>query len=108
VSLSKEVRICDLLETLELERRGWIVVDHWSADLCAVGIALGSDPSLLVYVSTFKKAEGRFDYECQGPGGADPEDYVVTEQGCDADLVQLLTVLCSHLVSGAPPAQSPG
>ena len=35
-------------------------VDHWDADLCAIGFRLKGRPAPLVYVSTWKKGSGRF------------------------------------------------
>jgi hypothetical protein len=41
---------------------------------------------MLAYVSVFKKAEGRFDYECEAPGGPGHQDYLVTSRGRDVGL----------------------
>jgi hypothetical protein len=43
------------------------LVDHWDADLFAVGIADVSDDRRLVYVSTFGKPSGFLAYDCEEP-----------------------------------------
>ena len=67
------------------------LVDHWDADLFAVGIASVKDERRLVYVSTFKKAPGLFAYDCEDP------DSGSLEKGDHADLEELLRVLKRHL-----------
>lgn len=75
MKLVKHESVLALLERLELARRGWIVVDHWDADLCAVGIAHRDDPRRLVYVSTWNRPTGRCYFDCETPTGDDPTDY---------------------------------
>lgn len=103
MSLQKSASIRALVASLDLEGRGWILQDHWGADLRAIGIALGTKPRQLVYISTFGRSEGRFDYECEVPGGSLPEEYVVTASGTDVDFERLMAVLCEHL-SELPPS----
>jgi hypothetical protein len=93
----KDSSIRELLDLLAPERRGWTVVDHWEADLCAIGFASSSVPRRLVYVSTYDKVRGRYDYECEAAAGAAPEDYVTTETGKDVELSSLIVVLERHL-----------
>ena len=94
---TKDPTIVTLLSALNLERRGWIELDHWDADTCAVGIARRSDPRHLVYVSTFNKAADRYDYECETPSGLDAIDYVTNEKGENVTYAELLDVLVRHL-----------
>ena len=93
----KDRRITALLEWLELPARGWIVVDHWDADLCAIGLARADAPRRLVYVSVWRRAVDRFDYECEVPTGPDPTDYRVIATAEDVDLATLVRVLDDHL-----------
>jgi hypothetical protein len=65
VNISKDDSIVTLLERLDLQRRGWTIRDHWDADLCAIGVSSKPYPHRLVYVSTYGKAIGKFDYECE-------------------------------------------
>ncbi|MCB9601487.1 MAG: hypothetical protein H6721_13535 [Sandaracinus sp.] len=93
----KDETIRALLARLELGRRGWHVVDHWDADLQAIGIATERDRRHLVYVSTFSRAPGRFDYECKTPSGPDETDRVATAAGEDVDYETLVKALEAHL-----------
>ncbi|MGI8794689.1 MAG: hypothetical protein ACR2H3_16200 [Acidimicrobiales bacterium] len=97
--LAKAPSIIALLEALDLDRRGWEVVDHWDADECALGIAGRGQPRRLVYVSTFQRGPERYDYECEVPGGPDIEQYEVTIRGEDVCLETLVAVLESHLLA---------
>ena len=74
--MKKDQSIMDLLAALALPELGWTVVapDPWEADLVAIGIGRIDQPRRLVYVSTFKRAPGRFDYECETPIGPDATD----------------------------------
>lgn len=92
--LEKDRSILDLLRRLDLDARGWILVDHWEADLCAVGIAHGGRPDRLVYVSTFPTTSQGFFYECE-VSRADGYDVVATADG--VSFAVLLDVLVGHL-----------
>jgi len=93
---TKDPAIVELLSQLDLASRGWVVVDHWEGDLSAVGIAHAAEPRRLVYISTFGKAEGRFDYECELPGGS-KEDYEVAAMAEDSTFDELLEAIIRHL-----------
>ncbi|RME50659.1 MAG: hypothetical protein D6790_20950 [Caldilineae bacterium] len=93
----KDRSILDLLALIDLASNGWISVDHWDADLCAIGIAKMGDPRRLVYVSTFERLPGRYDYECEVKAGPNAEDYVTVDSGEDVDLERLRQVLRRHL-----------
>ena len=94
--LSKDQSILDLLSRADLRAKGWVTVDYWEADLCAIGIRSIRDTGRLVYVSTFRKPRGLFDYECEGSGGVG-EPYIVTKSGQDVTFEELLKVLITHL-----------
>ncbi len=93
----KDKTITQLLVALDLERRGWMIVDNWDADLCAVGIARPSEPRRLVYVSTFNQPEGRYYYECDVPSGPLETDFERTDKGDSVTYDELLIVLVRHL-----------
>lgn len=97
MTLAKDRSIRQLVSLLDLGQRGWTLVDHWEADLCAVGIASDAEPRRLVYVSTYAKAPGTYDYECEVPNGAQPTEYQTVASGEDASLVELVAVLERHL-----------
>jgi len=100
---TKESSIKVLVARLDLPTRGWIVVDHWEGDLCAIGIASAREPARLVYVSTFGKHNGVFDYECELPPANSDEIYQVAREATDVTFEELLAVMVSHLdnASGA-------
>jgi hypothetical protein len=93
----KGQEIVALLSTIDIQQRGWMIVDHWEGDLCAIGIARISEPRRLVYVSTFNKNSGRYDYECEAPSGPNDPDYVEVDRGQDVTLDELLDALVRHL-----------
>ncbi|GAB4515766.1 MAG: hypothetical protein Tsb0020_34400 [Haliangiales bacterium] len=97
MSLQKDVSILRLLEHLNLSARGWMLVDYWDADRCAIGIATMAEPRRLVYVSTFARAEGRYDYACEAPAGDRLEDFTTLDEREDVDFDTLRQAMESHL-----------
>ena len=93
----KDKAIRELVARLGLASRGWQVVDHWEADLQAIGIATKDDPRRLVYVSTFSRTPGHFDYQCETPAGPADENYTTTAYGEDVDYETLLSAMEAHL-----------
>lgn len=96
MTLIKDESLLALLDRLQLAAKEWAVVDHWEADLCAVGIAHRDDPRRLVYVSTWNKPAGRYYIECETPRGDDPTDYPSHEIE-DADFGALVSAMEAHL-----------
>lgn len=94
---SKAPSILKLIEMLQLDKHGWIIVDHWEADLCAVGIAANKNPRRLVYISSYNKPDGIFDYECETPLAGDNEEYEVEQEGQDVPFAEIMDVLKRHL-----------
>jgi len=95
--MEKDARIQKLLVLLQLEKRGWVIVDHWDADLCAVGIATAGFPRKLVYVSVLGMPDGNYYFECESPTGAEATEYQVTQEGNADSIDKLLVVLERHL-----------
>ncbi len=75
MTIDKDPSIIDLLARLRLEERGWFIRDYWEADLCAVGISSRTQPSRLVYVSTFDKSANDYDYELEQLCSSTGDDY---------------------------------
>jgi hypothetical protein len=94
---SKEPELIQRVDRLKLHNHGWIIVDHWEADRCAVGIARNDHPRRLVYLSTYGKAQGKYDYECEEPTGPNPPDYITTASGVDVDFDELFAAIERHL-----------
>jgi hypothetical protein len=67
------------------------VVDHWDADLYAIGIVGLKGDRRLVYVSTFKKPHGVYVYDCEDADGGS------VERSEGVELQDLLLVLKRHL-----------
>ncbi len=95
--MEKDESIKQLVQSLPMKERGWILLDHWDADRCATGIAHRDDPRRLVYVSTLRNSPGRYCYECEAPVGEAEVDYKVTATGKDVSREELLAVLEQHL-----------
>ncbi|KYF74646.1 hypothetical protein BE15_05160 [Sorangium cellulosum] len=95
--MDKDDRIIRLLGSLDLQRRGWSIVDHWEGDTCAIGIARASELRRLVYVSTFDKECDKYDYECELASGPAATDYATTGRGEGVTYDELLEVLIKHL-----------
>jgi hypothetical protein len=74
------------------------LVDHWDADLCAIGIGSVQDARRLVYISTYRKPEGAVAYEC------DQADVTLLKNE-HADLAELVRVVADHL--GIAPRTGP-
>lgn len=99
MKLIKDATILSLMKRLDVPRRGWIIVDSWAADECAVGVARSGNPRRLVYISTFGMASDRYAYECEEPAGFDETDYVTTDRGAGVTFEALLKAIESHLGS---------
>lgn len=99
MNITKDDSILSLLTQLNLELRGWTIRDHWDADLCAIGVSSKSFPHKLVYVSTYGKPTGKFDYECeQSPSNTEDEtDYETVAEGHDVEYDVLLDAMEGHL-----------
>lgn len=95
--MTKDDSILTLLQKLQLEACDWTVVDHWEADLCALGIARCGRPRHLVYVSTYEKGAGRYAYACEAPAGSDETDFVVSAKADDASFDELVAAIEKHL-----------
>ncbi|EYF04842.1 Hypothetical protein CAP_3868 [Chondromyces apiculatus DSM 436] len=54
-----------------------------------------------MYVSTFAKDHGKFDFECELPDGPEAEQYTVARRGEDVDFETLVDVLSAHLDDSA-------
>jgi hypothetical protein len=59
MALMKDPSLLAVLDRLneDLGDEAFAIVDHWDADLCAVGVAKPSDHARLVYISTWPPAD---------------------------------------------------
>lgn len=93
----KDERLVAVVRRLreDLGRDAFVVVDHWDADLLAIGLARPEDPAVLVYVAVAR--DGLF-FECEVPAG---ESYKVTARQEGASYEDLRRAVAAHLRSAA-------
>lgn len=92
--MTKDQSIIDVIARINPTKRNWCIVDHWDADLCAVGIARSDDHEQLVYISTRDHESGRFYYECENSPAAKRTNKDNAE---DVDFDILLKAMEKHL-----------
>ena len=96
----KEASIRELLRQLHV-RLGpatFEVVNHWDADLCAVGLTKPGVPLPLVYISTFNLPPGRYYVALEAPPNAGRMDlYEHAGELTNVDFEQLVRILSDHL-----------
>lgn len=81
----------------KIDSQRYQVVDHWDADLCAVGIAAVEDMGRLVYVSTYSLDPGQYSVECEIPDEDDPIGYRVAARREDIPLDEVVAMIRCHL-----------
>jgi hypothetical protein len=99
-ALDKDPAILAVLTRLwsRLGADAFIVADHWEGDLCAVGIASPCDPRVLVYISCYGEADGRFNYELEvPPPRGDDSLYRVAGRGFGVPFSELVDIVTHHL-----------
>ena len=97
MNLTKDESIIKLLDELRPTECGWEIVDHWDADLCAIGLSSNRNPERLVYVSTYQIDVGHFDFECEVRNEKNPLGYDVIRSGQNVDYATLKRELIGHL-----------
>jgi hypothetical protein len=99
-NLIKDQTIHTLLARLQ-ERFGqnaFEIVDHWDADLCAVGIARPDNHAVLAYLSTWKDRDSEFFVELELPPNPDDDvPYQVAGHYENIDFDQLARLVAEHL-----------
>ena len=75
----------------------FVVVDHWEADRCAIGLSAPGDPGRLVYIRTLGKPPGRYDVSLELPAapGADLPYHPAGDLS-DLDFETLASVVGRH------------
>lgn len=95
MKLIKDETILELIMLLDLDTRGWQVVDNWNDDLFSVGIVSIERPDHLVYISTYGKPAGKYYYECEVSLKDEEQKSIGARE--DAHFTELIDVLVSHL-----------
>ncbi len=95
---NKDPSILDLLARLrtDLGDDAFDIVDHWGADLTAIGLACPSDHRMLAYISTDNQLPDSYSYELELPPTNDDELYSVTGESSRCTYPELLDALCLH------------
>lgn len=98
-TLEKDESIIRTLHSLR-ERFGdaLMVVDHWDADLVAVGVATLASARPLVYFSTWKREPGRYYVDLEWPAAPNSDQpYEQGEKFEDVDFETLISIVARHL-----------
>ena len=97
--MDKDKPIIALLARLraDLGADAFDIVDHWTPDRCAVGIAMPVDHSQLVYISTFRHKPDEFGYELEMASTSSIDDYDVADRGQVDSYSTLLDIIRQHL-----------
>jgi hypothetical protein len=100
--LAKDESILSLLEAIDLQARGWIIIDHWPADRFAIGIGDQQGDQRLGYISTWRKQPGCYYVELEISASPDSLDYTVEAKADDCDLQHVIAMLERHLTPQQP------
>ena len=90
--------IIELVNWLREHLADFSVVDHWDADLSAVGISAPHDPKLLAYISNHGRPPGYYFVELEAAPALDsdlPYDVVNTFETVSRD--ELLKIVSEHI-----------
>jgi hypothetical protein len=76
MNLEKDQSIVEFINELTnaIGKNNFQLVDHWDADLCAIGISAPDNPDKLVYVSTFGK-QNKFFASTEFPNNGNDEKW---------------------------------
>lgn len=98
--MTKDASIWRMLGALadRLDSHRFQVIDHWDADLFAIGIARADEPAQLVYVSTYRQTPAHYSFECEQQEGDQPSE--VGERAEEATFDEFVDVVRRHLSLG--------
>ncbi len=83
---------------MDLGKGAFAVVDHWEADLCAVGLARPSDERFLIYLSTWPPESGLYSYQLESPARGDDSPYTAGDLVADAAYEAVFDAARCHLL----------
>jgi len=91
----KDESILDLIDRLgkAADLTGTEIVDHWEADLCAIGI---KKENRLVYVSTYNGKDALY-YELELLNDIEVDKYTVLQRGNDVAENVLISIIKEYL-----------
>jgi hypothetical protein len=104
-ALTKDASIWQLVGALagRLDAHQFQIIDHWDADLFAIGIARADEPARLVYVSTYQQPPEHYAFECEEPHRE--QEYGVGKRADKVTFDQLVDVIRRHLSMAGSPNQ---
>lgn len=97
---AKDVKLISVLQRLgqDLGDDAFVIVDHWKADLDAIGIARPDDRRYLVYISTFGPDTHSLAFECESPPSEESVVYASDGMTESATYESLLAAVRRHLL----------
>lgn len=97
--VNKDTSILTLLARLQadLGANAFDIVDHWESDLCAIGLGMPSDHTILVCVSTYGHPDGEYDYELENAPETKGDVYSVAGRAAATTYDELTDIIKKHL-----------
>jgi hypothetical protein len=95
----KDKSVLDVVSWLEESlSQKLLAIDHWDADMYAIGIARADHPNELVYVSTWNRPPDRYLVEIESAPSAGVDlPYTTVARHDDVDRDDLLRIVREHL-----------
>lgn len=103
--INKCPEILEVLERLDLHRRGWEINDYWEGDRCAIGISSKTNSARLVYLCTFNMSSGTYYIECDEEIGTD--QFRTVNIGNNLTYAELVREMSVHLGTKTSNCQGP-
>lgn len=100
INLHKDKSIINLLEKLftKFDNSNFSIADFWDADLFAIGIQDSQSKNYLIYISTYKKLNGRYFIEVEKAKEKETNNISVVEKFNDINFEQLTGIIEKYLV----------
>ncbi len=96
--MKKDKTIVELLGWLHEQLGDLAVIDHWDADLFAVGISAPHDPKRLAYISSYGHPPGYYHVELEATPKSDSDmPYEVVNRFDSVNRDQLLKIITEHI-----------
>lgn len=105
---NKDNSIVNLIASIDMQQYGWTIRDYWDSDLCAIGVASLHNINKLVYICTFDKPDGFYDYDCDelssdtldelSSDTLDEYNYFTVKEGRDVNFHELIEAMQQHLM----------
>lgn len=90
----KSPALVQLIESLDVPKRGWVLLDHWDADTNAIGVAHHLNPRRLIYIAL---TDMGYYYACEEPKGSEVTEFVTTSEGEIISRAELVKIIEDYL-----------